>query len=75
MQEYQTISREEKQLSKVICNSCGRPIPLHDADYFHAEKTWGYFSEQDGRRDSFDLCEHCYQSMIRQFRIKPEPKE
>ncbi len=72
MREYQTASREEKQLSKVICNGCGRQIPLEGADYFHAEKTWGYFSEQDGRRDSFDLCEACYQSMIRQFKIKPK---
>ena len=51
MREYQTGMREERVLSKVVCNGCGREIPLRGADYFHAEKTWGYFSEQDGRQD------------------------
>ena len=60
MREYQTGMREERVLSKVVCNGCGREIPLRGADYFHAEKTWGYFSEQDGRQDAFDLCEECY---------------
>ena len=45
MREYQTGMREERVLSKVVCNGCGREIPLRGADYFHAEKTWGYFSE------------------------------
>ena len=44
MREYQTGMREERVLSKVVCNGCGREIPLRGADYFHAEKTWGYFS-------------------------------
>lgn len=70
MREYQTVMRENAELSKVICNGCGREIPLTQADYFHGEKTWGYFSAQDGRRDSFDLCEDCYQKMLAGFRVK-----
>nr|WP_294681067.1 hypothetical protein [uncultured Anaerotignum sp.] len=70
MREYQTEQKEERVLSKVICNGCGREIPLEHADYFHAEKTWGYFSEQDGRRDSFDLCEKCYRAWVDRFRVK-----
>ena len=72
MREYQTGMREERVLSKVVCNGCGREIPLRGADYFHAEKTWGYFSEQDGRQDAFDLCEECYRKMTEGFRIKIE---
>ena len=28
MREYQTGMREERVLSKVVCNGCGREIPL-----------------------------------------------
>ena len=72
MREYQTEQKEVRVLSHIICNSCGREIPLEGADYFHAEKTWGYFSEQDGRRDSIDLCETCYQAWVEGFQVKPE---
>ena len=47
---------------------------MRGADYFHAEKTWGIFSEQDGRQDAFDLCEECYRKMTEGFRIKIEEK-
>ena len=67
MREYQTGVREERVLSKVVCNGCGREIPLRGADYFH-------FSEQDGRQDAFDLCEECYRKMTEGFRIKIEEK-
>lgn len=70
MREYSTVMREESVLTKVICNGCGREIPLDRADYFHGEKTWGYFSRQDGRQDSFDLCEDCYHKIVENFKIK-----
>ena len=70
MREYNVTMQEEKTLSRIICNGCGREIPLKYADYFHVEKTWGYFSEQDGRQDSFDLCEECYHKLTDSFAIK-----
>lgn len=70
MREYSVSLREEKILSRIICNGCGREIPLEGADHFHGEKTWGYFSEQDGRQDSFDLCEACYHKMTEGFVVK-----
>ena len=72
MKEYSVAMCEEKMISKIICNGCGREIPLDRADYFHGEKIWGYFSEQDGRRDAFDLCEACYQKLTESFVIKME---
>ena len=30
----------------------------------------GYFSEKDGRQDSFDLCEACYDKMTAAFAVK-----
>ena len=70
MREYKLAMQEEKVLSKVICNGCGREIPCDAADHFHGEKTWGYFSDKDGRKDSFDLCEDCYDKMVENFKIK-----
>lgn len=72
MREYRTEMREEKVLCKVVCNGCGREIPLDKADYFHGEKTWGYFSNQDGRQDCFDLCEDCYGNLTDSFVLKLE---
>lgn len=43
MREYQTGMREERVLSKVVCNGCGREIPLRGADYFHGGKNMGVF--------------------------------
>jgi hypothetical protein len=50
MREYKLAMQEEKVLSKVICNGCGKEIPWETADHFHGEKTWGYFSGKDGRQ-------------------------
>lgn len=69
MENERTEWREVSVLSRVICNGCGREIPLETADHFHAEKTWGYFSAQDGRRDSFDLCEACYHRLTAGFAV------
>ena len=70
MREYKLTLQEEKVLSRVVCNGCGREIPLESADHFHGEKTWGYFSEKDGRQDHFDLCEACYDKMVSDFIVK-----
>ncbi|MBQ2924767.1 MAG: hypothetical protein IJE57_04250 [Anaerotignum sp.] len=70
MREYKLTMQEKSILSKVICNGCGREIPWETADHFHGEKTWGYFSEKDGRQDGFDLCEDCYDKLTENFKIK-----
>ena len=70
MREYKVSMQEEKILSRVVCNGCGREIPLDSADHFHGEKTWGYFSEKDGRQDQIDLCEDCYDKITADFAVK-----
>ena len=42
---------------------------------FHAETAFGYFSNKDGKRHSFDLCEECYDKMIEGFAIPAEEEE
>ena len=60
--------KSEKQL---FCNKCGKQIlterGLEREDYVKITKCWGYFSGKDGRRDTFFLCEPCYDQMTAAF--------
>lgn len=60
--------RAEKQL---FCNKCGKKFieenGLIREDYVMITKSWGYFSEKDGRRDTFCLCEKCYDEITSTF--------
>ena len=71
MRSYE--KQSEKKLEKVICNRCGRELKVIDGilqeGAFEASVLWGYFSERDGERHSFDLCESCYENMIQAFQI------
>ena len=64
---------------KIICDACGREIEkINDgifADYYKIEKTWGYFSEKDGRQDSFDICEKCYDKMLKAIGLQNKISE
>ena len=46
----------EKVLTEVICNGCGKKIPVKNGvaaeDYISVEKMWGYFSDKDGEHHS-----------------------
>lgn len=56
---------------KIICNCCGGEIPVKNGifrkDYLHVVKNWGYFSEKDGKRQEFYLCETCYDGITEKF--------
>ena len=63
----------------LYCNCCGKTISescgADREEFFHFEKTWGYFSEKDGEIHHWDLCEDCYDSLLHQFVIAPEIEE
>ncbi|MBR5127230.1 MAG: hypothetical protein IKU69_02265 [Roseburia sp.] len=63
----------------IYCNKCGRPICMEEcvekADYLKIEKNWGYFSNKDGMNQKINICEECYDEMIKGFRIPPEEEE
>lgn len=65
---------QQSVLSQIICNCCGKEIKQVGVgiweESFHAEKAWGYLSNQDGRQDSFDLCQDCYEQLVGGFQIK-----
>lgn len=77
MRRYQT--KETKEVTKYICNKCGREIPADNGypeeGVFSVDYSWGYFSEKDGERHRFDLCEQCYDELLRSFRIPAEITE
>lgn len=77
MRQYQM--KETKEINKIICNKCGKEISvkhgLEQEGVFRADYKWGYFSEKDGERHSFDLCESCYDEMLRGFSIPAEIEE
>lgn len=62
MRRYKNIV--EKKLEKVICNNCAKELKVENGylkeGCFSADYVFDYFSEQDGTRHCFDLCEECY---------------
>mgnify|MGYP000974792994 CR=1 FL=1 len=64
---------DKMQLEEVICNKCGRLLKVENGiikeGCFSADTVFGYFSEKDGNRHLFDLCEKCYDHMIQEFSV------
>ncbi len=73
MQRYKEQSQEYLE---VRCNQCGREIAVQgnilQEDLLHVEKNWGYFSRKDATKHRWDLCENCYDILIRGFTIPVE---
>lgn len=68
----------EKVIIEVICNGCGKIIPVEKGiaaeDYISVQKIWGYFSNKDGEYHSWELCEQCYDRIVKQFSVPFEKK-
>ena len=62
MRQYETKVRETEEIAKIVCNKCGREIPVVEGvpreDVLEVEKHWGY------------LCEDCYDAFVKSFRVK-----
>ena len=71
MRQYRM--QETKEVSKIICNKCGKEIFVKNGmateEVLSVEKRWGYFSNKDNEVHEFDLCEECYDQMIKSFVI------
>ena len=79
MRQFKEQTRKVKEVTSIVCNKCGRVIPVVEGvpqeDVLTVDKRWGYFSEKDGEIHSFDLCESCYDLLVQDFQIPPEKKE
>lgn len=69
----------KKILEVMMCNQCGKQIRVENGivkeGVFSTEYNWGYFSKKDGQKHVFDLCENCYEKIIKKFEIDVEIKE
>lgn len=74
MRQYQI--KKTKEVNKIICNKCGKEITVvngrAEEGVFNVDYTWGYFSEKDGEKHSFDLCESCYDELLKSFIVPAE---
>ena len=77
MRQYQL--KETKEINKIICNQCGKEINVVDGTpregVFSVDYTWGYFSDKDGEKHSFDLCESCYDKLLSSFQLPADIEE
>lgn len=68
-----------KELISVICNKCKKEIKVENGivkeGCFCGNSQFGYFSNKDGEKHFFDLCEECYDKMTAGFAIPVETKE
>ena len=71
MRTYQDENRIK--FKKVVCNKCGKTLKMENGmikeGCFSADTIFGYFSEKDGIRHCFDLCEACYDAITADFSI------
>ena len=74
MRQYRKEIEETKKIEKIICNKCGREIEVKGGvpqeDVLEVNKRWGYFSRKDNQIDQVDLCEDCYDELVKSFQIK-----
>ncbi|MBQ7954644.1 MAG: hypothetical protein IJ282_02730 [Lachnospiraceae bacterium] len=75
MKKYKN-NEENLELLEVHCNKCGRNMRVENGilkeGCFHGDFAFGYFSERDGVRHRFELCEKCYNEVISGFVIPVE---
>lgn len=71
MRSYQ--DENEITLKEVVCNRCGKMLKIENGmikeGCFSADTVFGYFSQKDGMRHRFDLCEACYDAILTDFAI------
>jgi len=66
-------STGKKAEVQVVCNLCGRELKHHGEvlleDYIQVTKQWGYFSEHDLELHRFNICENCYNTLEKSFKV------
>ena len=66
-------------LKRVVCNQCGKALKVKNGilveGVFEGNQQFGYFSNKDGIRHSFDLCEECYNKLIEGFAVEVTKEE
>lgn len=58
------------EMNKQICNCCGKV--LIQEEYVKIEQRWGYFSKKDGILQRGNICEDCFEQIIKNFKVPLE---
>ncbi|HKM04338.1 MAG TPA: hypothetical protein VJZ04_07040 [Lachnospiraceae bacterium] len=73
------LDEQKTELFSVICNMCGKEMTVEGQilkeGCFHGDHTFGYFSNKDGQTHKFDLCEECYDKIVKRFKISIEEQD
>lgn len=76
MKTYKESSVCIQSLDGVVCNFCGENIKKNDfgyyQDYISFEKQWGYGSPHDGDTHIVDICQHCYEVLLKKMKLPPQ---
>lgn len=70
---------KDEKITAIFCNKCGRQLryssDVAQEGVCSVNVNWGYFSNKDGERHKFDLCENCYDDITAEFSICVEIEE
>ena len=77
MRQFKEQTRKVKEVTSIVCNKCGRVIPVVEGvpqeDVLTVDKRVGLFLRKKITGEIyFDLCESCYDELTRNFKIKME---
>lgn len=69
----------DRRILQVTCNKCGKHLRVQNGvlteECCSVAHSFGYFSQKDGIRHRFDLCESCYDKFVASFVIPVEESE
>lgn len=59
--------------TEVVCNVCGKSCGTDwvTTEYANITVSWGFASKKEGCRESSDICEDCYDTLVASFKIPP----
>lgn len=67
------------EVTEVKCNMCGRNLKLKNGYIAEGNMSidymWGYFSDKDSETHSFDICQECYDKLVKTFVIPVDVRE
>lgn len=70
---------DKKELVSIVCNQCRKELKVENGivkeGCFCGNSQFGYFSNKDGMKHFFDLCEECYDKIAAGFAIPVETQE
>ncbi|MCM1153833.1 MAG: hypothetical protein NC314_10110 [Roseburia sp.] len=75
----QKIKKKENELLSVTCNCCKKELLVENGilkeECISFAHLFGYFSDKDGEKHRFDLCEQCYDKLIANFQLPVEKEQ